>query len=58
MTTRQAVIAYLVGVLLLEAILLGGLALLGAGSDSIVAAYFLLLGGASFGGGCIITRYY
>lgn len=58
MTLHQAFIAYIVGVLLLEGIVLGGLALLGADSESIVGAYLFLLGGASLGGGYFISRHY
>lgn len=58
MTLRTALITYVIGVLLVEAVLLGGLALLGADSESIAAAYVLLLSGASLGGGYIFTRFH
>ena len=57
MTRKQALIAFFIGIMLVEAVVVGGLMLLGAASEAIVLAYALLLCGAGFGVGEIFTRY-
>lgn len=57
MTARQAITAYIVSVLVVEAILIGGMKHLGADSESIGSVYALLLGSAGLGGGFVFNRY-
>ena len=58
MTERQAFILFFTGVLLLEAMLMGGLALAGAGSETVAAAVVVLLSGAGLGVGFLGVHYH
>lgn len=58
MTERQALISFAIGAVLVEVIALAVLARLGADSETVVAAYILLLCAAGFGVGEIVTRYH
>ncbi len=58
MTERQAFFLLFTGVLLLEAILMGGLALAGADSETMAAAVVVLLSGAGLGVGFIGVHYH
>lgn len=56
MTERRAYILLFVAALLAEAVLMGGLALLGAENDLLVAVYLLLVCAAGLGVGLIGTH--
>ncbi|HET7509481.1 MAG TPA: hypothetical protein VFJ65_04450 [Solirubrobacterales bacterium] len=58
MTERQAFISFFLGVLLLEAVVMSGLALVGADSETKVAALSLLVSGAGLGVGFIGVHYH
>jgi hypothetical protein len=57
-TERQAFIVYFIGVLLVEMIVLCGLKLLGADSETIASAFGLLLSGAGLGVGFLGAHYH
>jgi hypothetical protein len=57
MSRKRALITFFIGVMLVEAVVIGGLILLGATSEAIVLAYALLVCGAGLGVGEIFTRY-
>jgi hypothetical protein len=57
MTKRQALISFVFGAVLVEVIALAALAVLGADSETVAAAYVLLLCAAGLGVGEIVTRY-
>ncbi|HET7588724.1 MAG TPA: hypothetical protein VFK14_00850 [Solirubrobacterales bacterium] len=58
MSERRAFIFLFTGVLLLEAVLMGGLALAGADSETVAAAVVVLLSGAGLGVGFIGVHYH
>lgn len=58
MTEKRALTGFITGVVLLELLVIKGLALLGADSETQVAAYVLLLSVAGFGTGFIVTHYH
>ena len=58
MTERQAFIAFFIGALLIEAVLLGGLRLLGADSETMAIAFGFLLSGAGLGVGFLGVHYH
>lgn len=58
MSERQAFILLFTGLLLLEAVLMGGLALAGADSETVAAAVVVLLSGAGLGVGFIGVHYH
>jgi hypothetical protein len=57
MTARQAITAYIVGVVAIEFVTLSAMKHLGADSESIGSVYALLLGGGGLGCGFIVNRY-
>jgi hypothetical protein len=58
MTERQAFIAFFVAVMLLEAVLIGGLKALGADSEMTAIAVGFLLSGAGLGVGFLGVHYH
>lgn len=58
MTERQAFISFFAVVLVVEVVLMGGLKLLGADSETMVAALVLLVSGAGLGVGFIGVHYH
>jgi hypothetical protein len=57
MTRRNALILFVAGMLLFQALLFHGLSLLQANSDQLVAGYALLLTIGGLGVGEIVSRY-
>jgi hypothetical protein len=57
MNRKRALIAFAIGILLLEVALISGLKFLGADSETLALAYVLLLCGTGLGVGGIVTRY-
>jgi hypothetical protein len=58
MTERRAFILFGIGAALLEAIVLAAMARLGAGSEAMASAYWLLLGVLGLAGGLLFLRYH
>lgn len=58
MTERQTLILFAIGAMLLEVVVHGALAQLGASSETMASAYVLLLGALGIGGGLIFMRYH
>lgn len=58
MTERQALISFVIGAVLVEVIALAVLAVFGADSETVAAAYVLLLCATGLGIGEIVTRYH
>jgi hypothetical protein len=58
MTQRRAFILFGIGATLLEVIVLAAMHRLGAGSEAMASAYWLLLGLLGLGGGLIFLRYH